>query len=87
MSDTLTAPRPPRLTRDTRPDIILPNGKILRPRARIAKELAVCEKTLARMNLPTTYVAGVAYGVVDDAPKAISDSLKQKNQPPKKRRA
>jgi hypothetical protein len=86
MSDTLTTRRP-RPTRHTRPDIILPNGKILRPRVRIAEEAGLCEKTVARMNLPTTYVGGVAYGIPDDMLKTIGDSLKSKNQPPKKRRA
>jgi len=86
MSDTLTTPRP-RPTRDTRPDITLPNGTILQPRVRIAARAGVCEKTLARMNLPTTYIGGVAYGDPDDMLKEIGASLKRKNQPPKRRRA
>jgi hypothetical protein len=94
MSDTLTrntadllrsTPRP-RPTRYTRPDIILPNGKKLRPRVRIAEDAGVCEKTLARMNLPTIYWGGVAYGDPDDMLKEIGDSLKRKNQPHKRRR-
>jgi hypothetical protein len=84
MSDTLTAPRP-RLTRDTRRDIILPNGKKIRPRARIAADVGVCEKTLARMNPATTYWGGVAHCDPDDILKMIGDGLKSKNQPPKRR--
>jgi hypothetical protein len=85
MSDTLTTARS-RPTRDDRRDINFPNGKKLRPRVRIAEDVGVCEKTLARMNPPTTYVGGVAYCNPDDVLKIISDSLTQKNQPPKKRR-
>lgn len=75
-----------RLTRDSRPDITLPNGRILTPRARLAKEVGVAEKTIARKNSATVYVGGVAYVDRDSALNDIAKGLRRRNEPAKKRR-
>jgi hypothetical protein len=87
MSVTLTAPQPrSRLTRDTRPDIQLPNGKKLQPRFRFAEELGLSERTVKRMNLATTYIGNVAYVETEASLLVIADTLKRRNQPQRRRR-
>ncbi|THD58767.1 MAG: hypothetical protein E7813_25770 [Bradyrhizobium sp.] len=81
-----TTPRPPRLTRDTRPDITLPNGKLIKPRVRIAKENGLCEKTVQRMNPETVFVGGVAYCDPVEVLEMIGGNLNRRNAPPKRRR-
>lgn len=44
-----------------RPDISLPNGRVLMPRAKLAGEIGIVDKTIARLGLPTKYIGGVAY--------------------------
>jgi hypothetical protein len=84
---TLTAPpRQRRFTRETRPDIPLPNGTKLKPRARVADELGVSERTIRRMNAETTFVGNVAYVNPDSVLQRIADTLKRRNQPPARRR-
>jgi hypothetical protein len=68
-----------------RPDIKLPNGKTLRPRARIARDLPVHEKTLTRGNHPTVYVAGVAYLELETTLADIAGNLRRRNEPAKRR--
>jgi hypothetical protein len=41
--------------------INLADGEFLQARSELAKELGVSVRTIARMNLPTTHVGGVAY--------------------------
>jgi hypothetical protein len=42
--------------------IELPNGDYLEPRDVFADEtLGVCDRTVARMKLPTTYIGAIAY--------------------------
>jgi hypothetical protein len=88
MSDTTLTPQS-RATyrRELRPDITLPNGKVLRPRVRVATDLNVSERTIARMNVPTTYVGNISYIDVEATLKIIGDTLVRRNQPPKRRRA
>jgi len=49
-----------RIARSKRPDIKVENDT-LKPRIRFAKEIGVSERTMIRMNLPTTYFGNVAY--------------------------
>jgi hypothetical protein len=44
-----------------RPDITLPNGDVLKPRARKAREQGISERTLTRMGCETVLVANIAY--------------------------
>jgi len=82
---TATAPR--RFKREHRPDIALPNGKKLQPRRHFADEIGVSERTVKRLNPPTTYVGNVAYIEPDATVQLIADTLKRKNQPIKQRKA
>jgi hypothetical protein len=83
--DALPAPsrQPRRFTRAHRPDIKLPDGKILKPRARFADEMGVSERTIKRLNPLTTYISNVAYVESDATLQLFADSLKQRNQPPR----
>jgi hypothetical protein len=65
----------------------LPNGRTLTPRARLAKKVKVAERTIARLNSPTTYIGGVAYVDHDATLLDIVGKLERRNQPPKKRRS
>jgi hypothetical protein len=66
------------------PLIKLPGGKELMPRRDYADtELGVCERTVTRMNLPTTFIGGVAYIEVNGARQIVADSVRRRNEPPK----
>jgi hypothetical protein len=90
MTDDDSLPTLPRLRRfikpESRPDIKLPNGKTLKPRARMADEMGVSERTVKRLNAETAYIANVAYVNVDSVLQLIGDTLKRRNQPPRRRR-
>ena len=85
MSDDLNISSRP--TRDSRPDITMPDGSVRTPRARLAKQVHLSERTIARLNTPTTYVGGCAY--VDPAITLldIAGKLQRRNAPPNKRRS
>jgi hypothetical protein len=55
-----------------RPDIHLPNGRVLVPRAKLAGSIGINDKTLARLHLKTKRIGGVAYVDRDRALEAIS---------------
>ena len=88
MSDIATTPLlpPHRPTKLERPSIELPDGEILKPRAQFAAEIGVSDKTAARLNLPTVYVACIAYVAVNASLKQIGGRVKRRNQPPTRRR-
>lgn len=75
----------PYLAKDARPDVVLPDGRVLTPRARLAKELHVHERTLVRANHATVYIANVAFvdraAVLND----IAHGLRRRNEPPRRR--
>jgi hypothetical protein len=63
-------------------------GDVLMPRKVFAHEvMGVCERTAVRMDLPTTYVGGIAFVARDASLKIVADLVKRPNQPPKRRRA
>ena len=64
-----------------RPVITLRNGEVLEPRRDFAQALGVSDKTAQRMNLPTTYIANVAYVARDASLMLIADRLRRKQQP------
>jgi hypothetical protein len=83
MSDVFQTPR---LTKDNRPDIELPDGRVLTPRKILAKKLKVHERTLQRGNHQTTYIAGVAYLDRNAALNDIAAGLRRRNEPPRRAR-
>jgi hypothetical protein len=85
MSDISTT-NTPRRTRETRPNIELPDGEILEPRLNFADELGICDKSAQRMNLPTTYVGGVAYVARNASLKIVAERIQRRNQPTRRRR-
>jgi hypothetical protein len=79
MTDLTTATR--------RPCIELPDGETLEPRHQFARNrLGVCDKTAQRMNLPTTYIANVAYVAVNASLKVVAERIKQRKSQPQQRR-
>jgi hypothetical protein len=69
------------------PEIRLPNGDTLVPRADFARdEIGVCERTVKRLDPPTTYIGGIAYVARDASLKIIGDTARRRNQPTKRRR-
>jgi hypothetical protein len=69
-----------------RPDIPLPDGEVLKPRKRFGREnLDVCDKTVQRYNLPTTYIGGVAYVKQNASLQILADKATRRNQPQKRR--
>ena len=61
--------------------IPLPDGDVLERRRDFAKiTLDVCDRTAARMNLPTTYIGNVAYVARNKSLRIIADRVRQKQQ-------
>jgi hypothetical protein len=84
MSD-ITSPH--RIAPLDRTDIVYPDGKVLTPRAKFARDyLNVHDKTASRMNLPTTYIGGVAYVDRDASLEMISDGVRSRKQPTKQKK-
>jgi hypothetical protein len=76
----------PRLRAVTRPDIII-DGKIWRPRQRIAEEdIHVSDKSAKRYNFRTVYIGGVAYCPVEESLRDIAARARRRNEPPSRRR-
>jgi hypothetical protein len=72
--------RPP--GKPERPDIVLPNGVTLKPRKRLAAQFGMSERTLVRLGVETTLVAGVSYASEQSVLRIIADGLRA----PKRRR-
>jgi hypothetical protein len=62
-------------------EIKLPDGETLVPRADFANKVGVSEKTCKRWDLPTTYIAGVAYVQQNSSLKIIAGTVRRRNQP------
>jgi hypothetical protein len=73
--------------RSSRVTIALPDGDFLVPRTKFADDIGVNERTVARMNLPTVYISGIAYVRQKAGLKILGDSAKRRNPPQKRRRA
>jgi hypothetical protein len=91
MTDTDTlAVLPPRkhayLRKRERPDIELPDGDVLMPRAKFARSIGLSDDTVRDMNLPTVIVAAVAHVRRDASLKEIASRAKRRNEPPARRR-
>src|SRR5271165_1019942 len=80
--DSLITPRLRRFTRETRPDITLPNGKKLTLSARFAeKNVGVSDRSIRRLNPPTVYVGNCAYIDPEVVLQLIADGLQRRHQP------
>jgi hypothetical protein len=70
------------------PEIQLPGGDVLVPRADFVGKLGVCERTAKRWDLPTTYIGGVAFVQRDASLRIIASTVHRRNQPtPRPRRS
>lgn len=87
ITTTALLPLQHRLTKLERPSIELPNGEILQPRASLARELGISDKTAARQNWPTCLVGGIAYVQRNAALKQIAARVKRRNEHPTRRRS
>jgi hypothetical protein len=75
-----TESRPRR--RHVRRHILLPDGEVLEPREEFANiRLGVSDKTAKRLNLPTTYIANVAYVARNASLKLVAARIQRRNQP------
>jgi hypothetical protein len=73
---TTTSQRRPRLRRHIEID-----GDTLIPRVEFAEDiLGVSDKTASKMNLPTTYVGGMAYVARNASLKIVADAVRRPNQ-------
>jgi hypothetical protein len=79
-SNPTPAVRRPR-QRQRVPEVKLPNGDVLVPRADFVGTLGVTERTARRWNFPTTYLAGVAFVQRDASLQIIAASVHRRNQP------
>jgi hypothetical protein len=68
------------LGRDARPDIVMSDGRVFRPRFRIAAEAGVDDKTLKRKHCETRYVGNLAYCEINSALAALLGEPKQQRQ-------
>ena len=80
--DRRRAGRPPR--QHARKRIRLPNGDELWPRGDLADKLDVNERTVKRMDLPTTYIGNAAYHPHDESLAIVASRIKR---PPQRRGA
>jgi hypothetical protein len=69
-----------------RESIALPDGEVLDPRQKFARDIGVSDKTIARMNLPTVYISNVAHVKRNASLQILADSAQRRNQPQKPRR-
>jgi hypothetical protein len=69
-----------------RPRIPLPDGDFLEPRRQWAEGIGITDRSARKLNLPTTYVANVAYVPHNASLQVIAERVRRPNQPPTKRR-
>jgi hypothetical protein len=89
MSDTISTPTVAKLDwrrgpkpRRRVPAIKLPNGDSLVLRKNFADEIGADEKSVRGMDLPTTYIGGVAYVPHDASLNIIAATAMRRNQGP-----
>jgi len=74
------------LTKRARPPRIEINGKVIQARRDLAAELGIADKTIARMNLPTVRIGGMAYVDRDAGLNDIAAKLRRRHEPSRRRR-
>ena len=79
INPTTPAVRRPR-QRQRVPEVRLPGGDVLVPRATFVGELGVTERTARRWNFPTTYIGGIAFVQRDASLQIIAASVRRRNQ-------
>ena len=65
-----------------RPDITI-DGKVHKPRARIANNIGVTDRTAVRYNWPTFYVGGIAYCEEEGCLADLAGRARRRNEPVK----
>jgi hypothetical protein len=75
-----------RPTREDRPDIVMADGRVFRPRYRIAAGAGVNERTLRRKHGEVVYIGGLAYCEVNSAISDLVGKPLRRNAPVKRRR-
>jgi len=70
-----------------RPRISLADGEFLEPRRNWAEAVGISDKTAGRMNLPTTYIGGVAYVLHNASREILAERVQRRNVPQQRRRA
>jgi hypothetical protein len=75
MSDTQSTLRRPRPHIHLKDDVLL-------PRCDFAAEIGITDRTAQRLNLPTTYVGGMAHVPRAASLEIIAAGIRRRNQPP-----
>ncbi len=61
-------------------------GEVWETRGDFAKRLGITDRTAARMNLRTTFIAGLAYVPVTESLRDVAGRARRRNEPAKHRR-
>jgi hypothetical protein len=59
------------------------DGRTWDSRKKLAAELGICDASLKRMNVPTTYIGGVAYVCREESLREISSRARRRNEAPR----
>ena len=66
----------------TRPCIELPNGEVAEPRRQFAENtVGATDRTVRKWDLPTLYVAGVAYILRNASLAMLAERARRRNEP------
>jgi hypothetical protein len=72
--------------KEDRPDIHLPDGETLEPRIKFAARVGISDKTAQRLNLPTVFIAAVAYVKRNASLELLASRARRRNEPPARHR-
>jgi hypothetical protein len=67
------------------PEIAIPDDVLIQRKLFARTVLGVSERTTTRMDLPTTFISGIAYVARDASIKIVADQVRRRNQPVKRR--
>jgi hypothetical protein len=84
-SSELTTISPRRYRPRPRPDIIV-EGKVWKPRAKLADKFGFTDRAAQRRNWRTAYIAGVAYCEEESAAADLVSEASRRNEPLKRKR-
>jgi hypothetical protein len=62
-------------------------GEVWEPRANLANEVGICDRTAARYNWPTVYISGIAYCRREECLADLVARARRRHEPAKHRRA
>jgi hypothetical protein len=80
------APKKQRPTAKTRPRIPTADGDFLEPRQQWAGVVGITDRSARKLNLPTVYIAGVAYVPHRRSTEILVDRAQRRNEPAPHRR-